>query len=269
MTPRSVITALTRPPAVSMPRAAHCVNRVAPRRRAANANAGPAHCGSALPSLSQYSALFGRSASPGSSLASSAPPPCVFGCRTAPLCCDHSLYWHRQPRCARRTECRQRETRCRPDILRSCRATAVMPRESDRILAGRAADWRHQPQFRLDCSQAIPPFSTSTTFTPRLLRNSALVRPITPPPITTTSACDGRALSDSTLLISGPITYRPLRLVAREAVAMPKRALITSTASDAAKRRKARAAATLDDLVVTAPVKVVRCWISPGSGPTT
>lgn len=48
--------------------------------------------------------------------------------------------------------------------------------------------WRIQPQLRLDCSPAMRPFSTSTARSPLRARNSAVVTPTTPPPITTTSA---------------------------------------------------------------------------------
>ena len=52
---------------------------------------------------------------------------------------------------------------------------------------------RHQPQFRLDCSPAMRPFSHSVTETPFLARWSAALTPTMPPPTTTTSARAGRA----------------------------------------------------------------------------
>ena len=52
---------------------------------------------------------------------------------------------------------------------------------------------RHQPQFRLDCSPAMRPFSHSVTETPFLARWSAALTPTMPPPTTTTSARAGGA----------------------------------------------------------------------------
>src|SRR5271163_4595255 len=52
---------------------------------------------------------------------------------------------------------------------------------------------RHQPQFRLDCSPAMRPFSHSVTETPFLARWSAALTPTMPPPTTTTSVRVGGA----------------------------------------------------------------------------
>src|SRR5262245_61480421 len=55
--------------------------------------------------------------------------------------------------------------------------------------------WRHQPQLRLDCSQAISPFSQIVTSSPRSESSSAVAQPSMPPPMTTTSVRDGIVLS--------------------------------------------------------------------------
>jgi len=45
---------------------------------------------------------------------------------------------------------------------------------------------RHQPQLRLDCSQAMYAFSHSATGMPRAASDSAAEVPMIPPPMTTT-----------------------------------------------------------------------------------
>ena len=47
--------------------------------------------------------------------------------------------------------------------------------------------WRTQPQLRPDCSPAMRPFSQTTTDSPFWRRNQAVITPMTPPPMTTTS----------------------------------------------------------------------------------
>src|SRR5579884_2598865 len=66
------------------------------------------------------------------------------------------------------------------------------------ISRGSRAILRHQPQLRLDCSPAMCPFSHSTTETPFSARNRAVLTPMMPPPMTTTSACAGTASSERT-----------------------------------------------------------------------
>ena len=63
---------------------------------------------------------------------------------------------------------------------------------------------RTQPQLRLDCSAASAPFSQSTTETPRSARNIAVLTPMMPPPMTTTSAARGRLSSVAQSSIGGP-----------------------------------------------------------------
>src|SRR5258708_4517144 len=65
--------------------------------------------------------------------------------------------------------------------------------------------WRHHPQFRLDCSQAIYPFSQSTTGIPRLASVSAAKVPIMPPPMTTTLVAAGITSSEMMESTYGPM----------------------------------------------------------------
>jgi hypothetical protein len=58
ITPRSVTTALTRPPSVSNPRAAQIWCTVLPRLRMARATAGAAFAGSAMPSVGEKTPPF-------------------------------------------------------------------------------------------------------------------------------------------------------------------------------------------------------------------
>ena len=57
---------------------------------------------------------------------------------------------------------------------------------------------RTQPQFRLDCSPPIRPFSQSVTETPRCARKRAVLTPAMPPPTTITSEWTGASTSDCT-----------------------------------------------------------------------
>src|SRR5262245_46155653 len=57
---------------------------------------------------------------------------------------------------------------------------------------------RHQPQFRLDCSAPMSPFSQSTTSIPLSASASAVLAPMIPPPITTAAARPGGRRSLST-----------------------------------------------------------------------
>src|SRR5207247_515934 len=70
---------------------------------------------------------------------------------------------------------------------------------------GSRAILRHQPQLRLDCSPAMWPFSHSTVATPRCARNRAVLVPIMPPPMMTTSAWAGNFSSDGTGSTRGAI----------------------------------------------------------------
>ena len=64
---------------------------------------------------------------------------------------------------------------------------------------------RHQPQFRLDCSPAMCPFSQRTVDTPFCARKSAVLVPMIPPPMITTSARAGSASSERTGSTRGAI----------------------------------------------------------------
>jgi hypothetical protein len=55
--------------------------------------------------------------------------------------------------------------------------------------------WRHHPQLRLDCSQAMCAFSHRATRTPLRANINAADVPMMPPPITTTSVLVGRVSS--------------------------------------------------------------------------
>src|SRR5262245_12020963 len=68
---------------------------------------------------------------------------------------------------------------------------------------------RTQPQLRLDCSAPSTPFSQRTTDTPRSARNSAVLTPAIPPPITTTSADAGKVASVAQASIGGPEWLSP------------------------------------------------------------
>jgi hypothetical protein len=64
--------------------------------------------------------------------------------------------------------------------------------------------FRTQPQLRLDCSAASAPFSQSATETPRSARDSAVLIPAMPPPMTTTSTARGSASSVAHASMGGP-----------------------------------------------------------------
>src|SRR5262249_19110276 len=63
---------------------------------------------------------------------------------------------------------------------------------------------RTQPQLRLDCSAARAPFSQSTTGMLRSARNIAVLTPMMPPPITTTSVARGGFASVGESSTGGP-----------------------------------------------------------------
>ena len=59
------------------------------------------------------------------------------------------------------------------------------------ISSGSRPCWRIHPQFRLDCSPAIRPFSNKTTLLSSCAKKNAVQTPITPPPITIASVSFG------------------------------------------------------------------------------
>ena len=196
--PRSVTAAAMRPPWVSIPRTAQPVTMAAPCLRAAAAIAGAAHCGSARPSLGVYRPPTQPPAKPGNRAAASAAVTSRvsrWNGRTAASHASRSANsaWVRD---------KYRMPLCRQPV--SAPVSASISRHSRRLSIasgnsrGSRPIVRHQPQLRLDCSAAMPPFPQSRTGTPLRARNKAVVAPIMPPPTTTTPVRAGKDSSERT-----------------------------------------------------------------------
>ena len=71
--------------------------------------------------------------------------------------------------------------------------------------------WRHQPQFRDDCSPAICPFSNKATGIPRSASVRAAETPIIPPPMIATSVSLGSCWSEGTGSTRGGNVGVPLK----------------------------------------------------------
>ena len=156
MVPRSVTTAPILPADRSIPRTAQCARMTAPMRCAARAIAGAAFCGSAQPSEG--------TCSPQRKVASRAPA----SARQAPVRVSSGRRWRRAAPCRARRQMRARRSSDSPtyttphsrkpvalSVNRSMSRHSLRLSTINGISRSSRPVWRHQPQLRLDCSQAM------------------------------------------------------------------------------------------------------------------